>query len=110
MQLCDFCGFVLNDGDAKCSNCAVQIPGREHLAIQTPKAESTIEKTVESKFIPTTSSLSSYIPKKTIILLLVVGILVAPHTQSLVTKSIDYWDDMNTPYYNIPESVTITFV
>ena len=35
MQLCDFCGFVLNEGDAKCSNCSAQIPGREHLAIQT---------------------------------------------------------------------------
>ncbi len=109
MQLCDFCGFVLNNGDAKCSNCATPIPGREHLSIETPKNGPTVEK-APSKFIPTTSGLSSYIPKKTIILLLVVGIIVAPQTQTLLTKSIEYWDEMNTPYYNIPESVTLTFV
>ena len=110
MELCDFCGFVLNDGNAKCSNCAAQIPGREHLTIQTPKAGTKVKKSVDSKFIPATSNLTSYIPKKTIILLLVIGILVAPQTQSLITKSINYWDEMNTPYYNIPESITINFV
>ena len=52
MELCDFCGFVLNDGNAKCSNCAAQIPGREHLTIQTPKAETKVEKSIDSKFIP----------------------------------------------------------
>ena len=110
MQLCDFCGFVLNEGDAKCSNCSAQIPGREHLAIQTQEPKTVVEKTGNSKFIPSNSNLGSYIPKKTLVLLLIIGILVSPQTQSLVTKSLDYWDEMNTPYYNIPESVTITFV
>ena len=39
MKLCDFCGFVIKDQDAKCSNCRMIVPGRESL-LTTPVARS----------------------------------------------------------------------
>mgnify|MGYP001265273125 FL=1 len=107
MRLCDTCGFVLNESDFKCGNCAVPIPDREapneQIQTRTP-----IEKNAPKIITP--RNLSGYLPKKTIILLLVVGILLAPQTQSLMNESLNYWDEMNTPYYNIPESITINLI
>ena len=107
MQLCDTCGFVLNESDFKCGNCAAPIPGRE-APIEQIQTRTPIEKTAPKIITP--RNLSGYLPKKTIILLLVVGILLAPQTQSLMNESLDYWDEMNTPYYNIPESITINLI
>ena len=107
MRLCDTCGFVLNESDFKCGNCAAPIPGRE-ASIEPIQTRTPIEKTAPKIITP--RNLSGYLPKKTIILLLVVGILLAPQTQSLMNESLDYWDEMNTPYYNIPESITINLI
>ena len=107
MRLCDTCGFVLNESDFKCGNCAAPIPGRE-APIEQIQTRTPIEKTALKIITP--RNLSGYLPKKTIILLLVVGILLAPQTQSLMNESLDYWDEMNTPYYNIPESITINLI
>ena len=107
MQLCDTCGFVLNESDFKCGNCAAPIPGRE-APIEQIQTRTPIEKNAPKIITP--RNLSGYLPKKTIILLLVVGILLAPQTQSLMNESLDYWDEMNTPYYNIPESITINLI
>ena len=107
MQLCDTCGFVLNESDFKCGNCAAPIPDRE-APIEQIQTRTPIEKTAPKIITP--RNLSGYLPKKTIILLLVVGILLAPQTQSLMNESLDYWDEMNTPYYNIPESITINLI
>ena len=107
MRLCDTCGFILNESDFKCSNCSTPIPDRE-APIEQIQARTPIEKT--SPKIITPRNLSGYLPKKTIILLLVVGLLLAPQTQSLMNESLDYWDEMNTPYYNIPESITINLI
>jgi hypothetical protein len=107
MRLCDACGFVLNESDFKCANCATPIPNREG-PIEQIQARTPIEKTAPKIITP--RNLSGYLPKKTIILLLVVGILLAPQTQSLMNESLDYWDEMNTPYYNIPESITINLI
>ncbi len=107
MQLCDTCGFVLNESDFKCANCAAPIPNRE-APVEQIQARTPIEKTAPKIITP--RNLSGYLPKKTIILLLVVGILLAPQTQSLMNESLDYWDEMNTPYYNIPESITINLI
>ena len=107
MRLCDACGFILNESDFKCSNCSTPIPDRE-APIEQIQAITPIEKT--SPKIITPRNLSGYLPKKTIILLLVVGLLLAPQTQSLMNESLDYWDEMNTPYYNIPESITINLI
>ncbi len=107
MRLCDTCGFVLNESDFKCGNCAAPIPGRE-APIEQIQTRTPIEKTAPKIITP--RNLSGYLPKKTIILLLVVGILLAPQTQSLMNESLDYWDEMNTPYYNIPESITINLI
>lgn len=107
MRLCDTCGFVLNESDFKCGNCAAPIPDRE-APIEQIQTRTPIEKTAPKIITP--RNLSGYLPKKTIILLLVVGILLAPQTQSLMNESLDYWDEMNTPYYNIPESITINLI
>ena len=107
MRLCDTCGFVLNESDFKCGNCAAPIPDRE-AQIEQIQTRTPIEKNAPKIITP--RNLSGYLPKKTIILLLVVGILLAPQTQSLMNESLDYWDEMNTPYYNIPESITINLI
>jgi len=107
MRLCDTCGFVLNESDFKCGNCAAPIPDRE-APFEQMQARTPIGRNAPKIITP--RNLSGYLPKKTIILLLVVGILLAPQTQSLMNESLDYWDEMNTPYYNIPESITINLI
>ena len=107
MQLCNTCGFVLNESDFKCGNCSAPILDRE-APIEQIQTRTQIEK--KPPKIITPRNLSGYLPKKTIILLLVVGLLLAPQTQSLMNESLDYWDEMNTPYYNIPESITINLI
>jgi len=107
MQLCNTCGFVLNESDFKCGNCSAPILDRE-APIEQIQTRTQIEKKTPKIIIP--RNLSGYLPKKTIILLLVVGLLLAPQTQSLMNESLDYWDEMNTPYYNIPESITINLI
>ncbi len=106
MKLCDFCGFVIKDQDAQCSNCRMIVPGRESLV--TPPKPISSEKTT-TKSLPG-RSISSYIPKKLIALLLVVGLFASPQTQLLLSDGIDYWDEMNTPYYTIPEKITLTYI
>ena len=100
MKLCDYCGFVVKDQDAKCSNCRMIVPGRESMLVP-PKVVSSQE-TVKSS-VPT-RSISSYIPKKLIAILLVIGLFASPQTQILLSDGMDYWDEMNTPYYTIPET------
>ena len=106
MKLCDYCGFVVKDLDAKCSNCRMIVPGRESMLVP-PKVVSSQE-TVKSS-VPT-RSISSYIPKKLIAILLVIGLFASPQTQILLSDGMDYWDEMNTPYYTIPETITLTYV
>ena len=106
MKLCDFCGFVVKEQDAKCSNCRMLIPGRESL-LASPKVE------IQSKIVDTplgSNSISSYIPKKLIAILLVVGLFASPQTQVLLSDGMEYWEEMNTPYYTIPEQITLTYV
>ena len=106
MKLCDFCGFVINDQDAKCSNCRMVIPGRENFLSPTKTSS---PKNVISQSLPR-RSISSYIPKKLVALLLVVGLFASPQTQMLLSEGMDYWEEMNTPYYTIPEKITLTYV
>tara|TARA_B100000405_G_C16563149_1_gene366553 strand:- start:63 stop:539 length:477 start_codon:yes stop_codon:yes gene_type:complete len=98
MKLCDFCGFVIKEQDAKCSNCRMMVPGRE--AMFTPHKVEAAK--LESKSPLPHRGISSYIPKKLIALLLVVGLFASPQTQVLISDGIDYWDEINTPYYTIP--------
>ncbi len=107
MRLCDTCGFVLNESGFKCVNCSSPIPGREAPPEQV-QAKISIEKPVPK--IINSRNLLGYLPKKTILLLLVVGMLLAPQTQSLMNEGLDHWNEINTPYYNIPESITITLI
>ena len=106
MKLCDFCGFVIKEQHAKCSNCRMAVPGRESF-LSSPKVE--IPKDNLAPSLPS-RSLSSYVPKKLLAFLLVVGLFASPQTQLLLTNGIDYWDEMNTPYYTIPEQIRLTYV
>jgi len=106
MKLCDFCGFVIKDQDSQCLNCQMSVPGREPILVK-PK-----EPTVTGNFQSSASSYSllSYIPKKSIALLVVLGLFISPQTQVLLNQGMDYWDEVNTPYYTIPEKVVLTYV
>ena len=112
MKLCDFCGFVLSESDAECKNCSNTVPGKEHL-LQPKEPSFEIKETPKTNIRlpkPNGLNLSRYIPKKTIIILLIVGFAITPQAQTLISESSNYWDEMNTPYYNIPESIEITLV
>lgn len=106
MKLCDYCGFVVKEQDAKCSNCRMIVPGRESMLVP-PKIVSP-QKLAEPS-VPV-HSISSYIPKKLIAILLVVGLFASPQTQVLLSDGMNYWDEMNTPYYTIPEQITLTYI
>ena len=67
MKLCDYCGFVIKDNDVKCFNCRMVIPGREVSESVVKAAE--VQKNVQ--LAHSTRSLSSYVPKKIIALILV---------------------------------------
>ncbi len=119
MKLCDFCGFVVGASDLQCKNCLSPMPGMEQQVSQLD-ANKTVTKVPTrsvgedysgfSRFLPKFGNLSGLVPKKTIVLLLVIGIIAAPQTQSLVSEGIDYLGEMNTPYYNFPESISLKFV
>ena len=82
------------------------VPGRESMLVP-PKIVSP-QKLAEPS-VPV-HSISSYIPKKLIAILLVVGLFASPQTQVLLSDGMNYWDEMNTPYYTIPEQITLTYV
>ena len=106
MQLCDFCGFVIGQDDTKCRNCLSQIPGRERIdnsKILPKSPKQNIVYTPPNKW-------SRYIPRKTLALLLVIGLVMAPQTQALIKDGKEYWDEINTPYYSIPENLELTLV
>lgn len=106
MKLCDYCGFVIKEQDVRCTNCRMMVPGREIMPSPSrlELSKSAIKSSSRSR------SLSSYIPKKLIALTLVIGLLASPQTQVLLSSGMNYWDEMNTPYYSIPEQISLTYV
>ena len=106
MRLCDYCGFVIKEQDVRCTNCRMMVPGREIMPAPSrlELSKSAIKSSSRSR------SLSSYIPKKLIALTLVIGLLASPQTQVLLSSGMNYWDEMNTPYYSIPEQISLTYV
>ena len=110
MKLCDFCGFYIGPEDINCRNCSTPIPGRqvvEELTVDfTTIKKPTPEKIIYSK----PKGKTYYFMRRVVVLLIIVGIVVAPQTQSLVKEGMIYWDEVNKPYYNIPESIEITMV
>ncbi len=106
MKLCDYCGFVIKENDAKCSNCRMVVPGRESMLVQPGSVSS--PKKVQSQMPSRT--ISSFVPKKFIAILLVIGLFSSPQTQTLLNDGLNYWDELNTPYYTIPEKITLTYV
>ena len=106
MKLCDYCGFVIKDNDVKCFNCRMSVPGRQ---VPEPVAK-VAEVKKEVQLAHSNRNFSSYIPKKLIALVLVVGLFASPQTQMLLSEGIDYWDEINTPYYTIPEKIVLTYV
>ena len=106
MKLCDYCGFVIKEQDVRCTNCRMMVPGRE--IMPTPSRLELSKSAIKSS--SRSRSLSSYIPKKLIALALVIGLLASPQTQVLLSSGMNYWDEMNTPYYSIPEQISLTYV
>ena len=106
MKLCDYCGFVIKDNDSKCFNCSMAVPGRE---VSVTKTSTSISKKNVSQSIPR-RSIFSYIPKKFLALLIVGGLLASPQTQLLFDEGLDYWEQMNTSYYTIPEEIVIHYI
>ena len=113
MKLCDFCGFYVGPEDIKCRNCSNPIPGRqvfEEIDYKPSKIKSKPNSVPEKiTYQKPKGKLYNFI-RKTVILLILTGIIIAPQTQTLVKDSLNYWDEMNKPYYNIPESIELTMV
>jgi hypothetical protein len=110
MQLCDFCGFVIAQEDNKCKNCSSPISGREVIN-EEKHFKALPQKTKNENIVYTPPrNWGRYIPRKTIALLLVIGLVMAPQTQTLIRDGKEYWDEINTPYYNIPKTLELTLI
>ena len=113
MKLCDFCGFYVGPEDIKCRNCSNPIPGRqvfEEINYKPNKIESKPNNVTEKIIYQKPKGRLYNFIRKSVILLILTGIVIAPQTQTLVNDSLNYWDEMNKPYYNIPESIELTMV
>ena len=113
MKLCDFCGFYVGPEDIKCRNCSNPIPGRqvfEEIDYKPNKIESKPNNVTEKIIYQKPKGRLYNFIRKSVILLILTGIVIAPQTQTLVNDSLNYWDEMNKPYYNIPESIELTMV
>jgi transglutaminase-like putative cysteine protease len=110
MQLCDFCGFVIGQNDNQCKNCSSQVAGRQIIK-EAHNVRALSPKPITEKIIYTPPrKLGHYIPRKTLALLLVIGLVMAPQTQTLIKDGSEYWDELNTPYYNIPQTLELTLI
>ncbi len=111
MKLCDFCGFYVGPEDIKCRNCSNPIPERQVFEEieYTPKNETQNKASEEIVYVKPKSKIYT-LARKTIVLIILIGIVASPQTQSLVRGTMDYWDEINTPYYSIPESIELTMV
>ena len=113
MKLCDFCGFYVGPEDIKCRNCSNPIPGRqvfEEIEYRPNEGKVTTGETSEKIIYQKPKGRLYHFARKTVILLIITGIVIAPQTQNLVKDSLNYWDEINKPYYNIPESIELTMV
>jgi len=110
MQLCDFCGFVIGQDDKQCKNCASQIPGRETISEEVNFKEIAQKTKKDNIIYKPPTNWGKYIPRKTIALLMVIGLVMAPQTQTLIKDGKEYWDEINTPYYSIPQTLEMTLV
>ena len=113
MKLCDFCGFYVGPEDIKCRNCSNPIPGRqvfEEIEYRPNEGKVTPSETSEKIIYQKPKGRLYHFARKTVILLIITGIVIAPQTQNLVKDSLNYWDEINKPYYNIPESIELTMV
>ena len=113
MKLCDFCGFYVGPEDIKCRNCSNPIPGRqvfEEIDYKPNKIESKPNNVTEKIIYQKPKGRLYNFIRRSVILLILTGIVIAPQTQTLVNDSLNYWDEMNKPYYNIPESIELTMV
>ncbi len=113
MKLCDFCGFYVGPEDIKCRSCSNPIPGRqvfEEIDYKPSKIESKPNSAHEKIIYQKPKGKLYNFIRKAVILLILTGIVIAPQTQTLVKDSLNYWDEMNKPYYNIPESIELTMI
>ena len=110
MQLCDFCGFVIGQDDNQCKNCSSQVPGREPIRENISSKPITQKNNNEHLIYKPPRNWGKYIPRKTIALLMVIGLVMAPQTQTLIKDGKEYWDEINTPYYSIPQTLELTLV
>ena len=113
MKLCDFCGFYVGPEDIKCRNCSNPIPGRqafEEIEYRPNEGKVTPSEASEKIIYQKPKGRLYHFARKTVILLIITGIVIAPQTQNLVKDSLNYWDEINKPYYNIPESIELTMV
>jgi len=111
MKLCDFCGFYVGPEDIKCRNCSNPISGRQvfkEIEYSEPKTAQN-DNSEEIVYLRPKSKMYTFV-RKTIVLIILIGIIAAPQTQSLVKGTMEYWDEINTGYYNIPESIELTMV
>ena len=112
MKLCDFCGFYIGPDDIKCRNCSNQIPGRqifEEIEYNEPNVSTQNSSDEGIVYLKPSGKLHS-VTRKVVVLIILVGIILAPQTQTLVNDTMEYWEEINRPYYRIPESIELTMV
>lgn len=130
MQQCAFCGFVIADSSDVCGNCFSPVEGRFSDVAAPAGTVGSVTGKSKSRRVPKRGRRGRRFPVKLAVLLLVAAFLAipqaAPYREAVGAKDLEtyweedvgprwedfkaYWDDLNTPNYEIPEVFTMTLM
>ena len=102
MEQCSYCGFVLEALGSNCPNCGVAVPGRTPTAVAAPEPGQPRQATPNRRR-------RGWL-KPLLALLLVAGLLTLPQAQPFLRGLDDLWGELNSSYYEVPETVSMTLM
>ena len=105
MEQCNYCGFVLQAGDAGCPNCGAATSGRQSLSTDTPTQQTVVTHYAPSQQLRTPNWL-----KPLLAILLVAALLSLPQAPPYLQQLDDMFGELSTSYYEVPETITMTMI
>ena len=105
MEQCSYCGFVLQASDAGCPNCGAA--GNERRPL---RADDQAPQQVVTHYEPVRRRRTPGWLKPLLALLLVAALLSLPQAQPYLQQLDDLLGELSTPYYEVPETLTMTMM
>ena len=105
MEQCSYCGFVLQASDAGCPNCGAADNARRPLQADDP-----VPQQIVTHYGPTRRRRTPRWLKPLLALLLVAALLSLPQAQPYLQQLDDLLGELSTPYYEVPETLTMTMM